>query len=70
MDRFQCPNCGNKTFYIKDPDDSFGIWEFEYRDGKAFFGLWAEEADHPDPDDDTPIFCNACAWQGKFLAGR
>ncbi len=70
MAQFQCPNCGGKTFHIKDPDGNSFIWEFEYRDGEAFFGVWTQESDRPTPDDDTSIFCNVCAWQGRFHTGR
>lgn len=70
MAHLQCPNCGSKTFHIKNPQTDSGIREFEYRDGQPFFGVWVDEENRPEIDDDTPIFCNVCAWQGKFHTGQ
>ena len=65
MVQFQCPNCGSRSFYVKNPDDEHNRLEFEYRDGKVIFGVWIDEDDRPKIDDDTNMFCNVCAWQGK-----
>ena len=69
MAQLRCPNCGNKKFYVKTPGDESGTVEFEYQDGQFIFGVWVDEDSRPDIDNDTEIFCNACAWQGKFHAG-
>lgn len=70
MAQVQCPNCGSKRFHIKNPDEANDIYEFEYRDGHVFFGVWIDEDDRPTINDDTEIFCNVCGWQGKFHTGR
>ncbi len=70
MAQLQCPNCGSKGFHIKSPDEERDRYEFEYRDGQLFFGVWVDEESRPKMDDDTPIFCNVCAWQGKFHTGQ
>jgi hypothetical protein len=35
MKDIECPDCGSRKFYVKDPEDGFEVYEFECR--KEFF---------------------------------
>ena len=64
MTEAQCPFCGCKTFYIKDPEDAFETYEFTSAEGRVSF---CEPADkYPSVLQDTETYCNQCAWHGKF----
>ncbi len=59
----KCPLCGSKHFYIKDPDNAYEIYEFEYVDDKIVFQEDTPEA--PGIFEETEIYCTQCAWHGK-----
>lgn len=60
-----CPVCNSNQFYIKDPEDAFEIYEFEYRKGVMHF-TDPETADQaPELKPDAEIFCQRCAWHGQ-----
>ena len=31
----KCPLCGCVSFYVKDPDDAYETYEFDWRDGRV-----------------------------------
>jgi hypothetical protein len=61
----ECPVCGCLHFYIKDPDDEYEIYEFEFKDGKAAFD-GDEGAGSAELKDETETYCNRCSWHGRF----
>jgi len=60
-----CPLCKSDQFYIKDPEDSFETFDFEFLEGKLHF----QDNDAPSPEvvkKNREIFCNRCAWHGSY----
>jgi hypothetical protein len=62
----ECPFCGCESFYIKDPQDEYEVYEFEVKDGNIAFSEESEEAECPPIAGNTETYCNRCAWRGKF----
>ena len=61
----KCPACKSENFYLKDPDDEYEIFEFDLQEGEMIF-LGNEGLKDPPPlRDETRIFCNRCAWNGR-----
>jgi hypothetical protein len=60
-----CPICKSDQFYVKDPDDEYEIYEFEWRDGTIEFTDDDAEIEADDIDGRREIFCQRCAWHGK-----
>ncbi|NWF53955.1 MAG: hypothetical protein HXY45_04080 [Syntrophaceae bacterium] len=62
----ECPYCRSRNFYLKDPQDEYETYEFDLREGEIEF----LDNDGPAPpipvEEDTPVFCNRCAWHGKM----
>ena len=51
----ECPYCSSRNFYLKNPDDEYETYEFDFREGKVVF-LEKEEAPLSLPlEKDTPI---------------
>lgn len=62
----KCPVCGSIKFYIKDPDDEYETYEFEYKDGEICPCADTGESEFPEMSEATETFCNKCAWHGKL----
>ena len=62
----KCPYCGYQRFYIKDSTDEFEAFEFGCESGEVCFDPDLDEEQLPDIYDDTQIYCDQCAWNGKF----
>ncbi len=62
----QCPYCGCQRFYIKDSTDEFETYGFDCQSGHVYFDPGLGESVLPDVTDDSHIFCDQCAWNGKF----
>ena len=62
----KCPVCGCQNFFVKDPDDEFEIYEFQFQDGIVEFGSEEDASLSPLVQDDTETFCDKCAWHGKL----
>lgn len=62
----KCPICGSKSFYVKNPDDEYDIYEFECRDGEICFEDTLTNGECPEVRDSTETYCNTCAWHDKF----
>ena len=60
-----CPICKSTRFYVKDPEDEFEIYEFEYHHGGVQFAD-PDMLDHaPEIKEDSEIFCQRCSWHGN-----
>jgi hypothetical protein len=61
-----CPKCKSEHFYLKDPDDEYEIFEFALEDESPVF----REGNRPpfigNQLGEKEIFCEQCAWHGKF----
>jgi hypothetical protein len=66
MTQSKCPVCACKTFYVKNPDDEYDIYEFEYDEGEVCFKDDLDDDECPAIQDSTETYCNACAWHDKF----
>ena len=63
----QCPFCGAQSFYVKDPDDQYEIFEFDLAEGQVQFKPQDEGASLPPPiREETETYCGLCSWHGKF----
>ncbi len=61
----KCPLCGCVSFYVKDPDDAYETYEFDWRDGNVEFSADVDPAVCPEIGDDTEVFCDQCSWHGE-----
>ena len=66
MPAMECPYCRRRNFYLKDPDDEFETFEFDFREGEAVFAEKKGTRSSLFLEKDTPIFCNRCAWRGRM----
>ncbi|MFC1825941.1 hypothetical protein ACFLYZ_00935 [Thermodesulfobacteriota bacterium] len=62
----KCPVCSSVKFYIKDPDDEYETYGFEYKDGTICFDAHTSEPEIPEIDEGTETFCDKCSWHGKL----
>lgn len=60
----ECPVCKCQKFYIKDEDDEFETYEFDCESGEVCFD--ADIDSEPELCEDSHVFCNQCAWNGKY----
>ena len=66
MTQIQCPACGSQSFYTKDSEDEFNIFEFDLKEGKIIFNAEEPESNLPEIMEETETFCRRCAWHDKF----
>ena len=62
----ECPFCKCQKFYIKDENDEFETYEFDCESGEVCFDPDIDSADTPELSDDSHIYCNQCAWNGRY----
>ena len=62
----KCPVCGCQNFFVKDPDDEFETYEFQFREGSVEFGSEEDMSLSFIVQDDTETFCDKCSWHGKL----
>ena len=62
----KCPVCGSVKFYVKDPDDEYETYVFEYVDGEIRPGADGSGSELPEISEETETFCDVCAWHGKL----
>ncbi len=62
----KCPFCGCEKFYIKDADDEFETYGFDCSSGDVCFDPEIDASDIPELGDDSHIYCDKCAWNGRF----
>ena len=63
-----CPVCKSDQFFVKDPDDDYEIFEFQYKNGEMRFADADAEAGVDEIGEKREIFCQRCAWHGKKSA--
>jgi hypothetical protein len=69
MPELDCPYCGSRNFYVKDPEDQYEIYEFDLEGGQVqFLPREDEDSKPPEVGGDTETYCGLCAWHGKFNA--
>ena len=66
MTQMKCPACGSQSFYRKDPEDQYNIFEFDLKDGEIISNAEEAESNQPDIVEETETFCKRCAWHDKF----
>ena len=66
MTQMKCPACGSESFYTKDPEDQYNIFNFDLKEGKIIFNVEDTESNMPDVVEETETFCKRCAWHDKF----
>jgi len=66
MQQMECPFCGCRVFYVKDPEDEYETHEFERKNGAVIFGAGGSGGARPEVTEKTEIFCNQCVWHGVF----
>ena len=62
----ECPYCGCKKFYVKNPDDEYETYGFDCESGKICFDPDIDESDIPGLNDDSHIYCKKCTWNGRY----
>lgn len=67
MAAMKCPDCGSESFYVKDAEDQFNIFEFELRDGEIVPSD-VQECNPIEVKAETETYCERCAWHDKFKA--
>jgi len=70
VNQMKCPACGSQSFYTKDPEDQYNIFEFDLKEGKVVFNPEVIESDPPDMVEEIETFCKRCAWHDKFKTLR
>ena len=65
----KCPQCGSERFFIKDPDDPYETYSFEFKNGSVAFDPDTETDEPPEIDQTTETYCEKCAWHGKTTEG-
>ncbi len=66
MSETKCPLCGSLSFYVRDPEDEYEIYEFDLNEGKVVFDPETTEEGVPEIVEETETYCNKCAWHDKF----
>ena len=61
-----CPLCKSKSFYLKDPEDEYEIFEFALKEDSPFFREGNKPTFVSDKLGKEEIYCEQCAWHGKF----
>jgi len=62
----ECPLCGSKSFYVKDPDDEYALYPFDIVGQSPVFAEEVDASECPEIDSRTRTFCSKCAWNGRF----
>lgn len=65
MAEMKCPDCGCHSFYVKDPDDEYELFEFELKEGEIL-GAGQKTSNPLEVTEETETYCDRCAWHDKF----
>lgn len=65
MAPMKCPDCGCQSFYVKDPEDQFNLFEFNVENGEIVPSDTSDD-NSVEVAEDTETFCDRCAWHDKF----
>jgi hypothetical protein len=60
-----CPMCGQKDFFVKDPEDEYETFEFHMKDGEIVFPSETDGSECPEIKEQTRVYCSNCAWNGQ-----
>ena len=66
MARTKCPLCGSASFYTKNPEDQYELYEFDLKEGEIVPTSKAGDSELPEIKETTDTYCNRCAWHGQF----
>ena len=66
----ECPVCGCRNFYVKNPEDEYDISSFQCRDGEVVPSEDDEDSGAPEISEATETFCDKCSWHGAFSTLR
>ena len=66
MIQMKCPACGSESFYAKDPEDQYNIFDFDLKGGEVIFKAEDTESSPLNIVEETETFCTRCAWHDKF----
>ena len=66
MAETKCPDCGCQSFYIKDPEDQYELFEFELKEGQIISSEKETDSNPLEVGDDTETYCDKCAWHDRF----
>lgn len=66
MAEMKCPDCGSQSFYVKDPEDQYELFEFELKEGKIVGSVKETESSPLEVGEETETYCDRCAWHDKF----
>lgn len=64
----KCPFCGHQRFYLKDAADGYETYGFGCETGEVCFDADVDLSETSPLADDSQIYCEKCAWNGKFEA--
>lgn len=62
----KCPDCGCQSFYVKDPEDPYTLFEFELKEDGIHPSADESEAQPLEVTEETETYCDRCAWHDKF----
>lgn len=62
----KCPLCSSHSFYVKDPEDVYEVYEFDVENDEIVFALEENASEAPAIQEDTETYCTRCSWHGKF----
>jgi hypothetical protein len=66
MTEMKCPDCGCQSFYVKDPEDQYELFEFELKEGEIISSEKETESTPLEVGEETETYCDKCAWHDKF----
>ncbi|MCP4339764.1 MAG: hypothetical protein GY799_12950 [Desulfobulbaceae bacterium] len=66
MAEMKCPDCGCQSFYVKDPEDQYELFEFELKEGKIIRSEQETDSNPLEVGEETETYCDKCAWHDKF----
>lgn len=62
----KCPFCGHQRFYLKDAANDYETYGFSCETGEVCFDVDVDITEIKMPLDESPVYCETCAWSGKF----
>ncbi len=66
MDQAQCPVCGCKSFYCKNPEDEYDTVAFNIVAGRAVARDPEDGGGSQEMTPETETFCDRCSWHAPF----
>ncbi len=66
MSEKKCPRCDSQSFYVKDSEDAYEVFEFSVAGGEIVFTPDEDDSVTPVIGEETEAFCSRCSWHDKF----